>query len=67
MSSEGSSLSEALENKFFFVSQLEQTMNDEEGTEDIKLSWMKQSDGKVFHKEEKRTKKEKNTHKKDEL
>lgn len=67
MSSERSSLSEALGNKIFFVSQLEQSMNSEEGTEDIKLSWIKQSDGKIFHKEEKKTKKAKYTDTKDEL
>ena len=42
-------------------------MNSEEGTEDIKLSWIKQSDGKIFHKEEKKTKKAKYTDTKDEL
>ncbi|XP_056295800.1 L-selectin-like [Pseudoliparis swirei] len=37
------------------LKQLKQRMKDQGLNEDIKLSWKKQSDGKVFHKEEKKT------------
>ena len=50
-----------------FVSQLRQKLKDQGVTGDVKLSWRKQSDGKVFHKEEKKTKKRSATAKKDEL
>jgi len=40
-----------------FISQLKQRLKDQGLNDDIKLSWRKQSDGKVFHKEEKKTKK----------
>ena len=40
-----------------FVSQLKQKLKDQGVNDNIKLSWKKQSDGKVFHKEEKKTKK----------
>jgi len=39
--------------------QLKQKLEDQGLNDDIKLSWKKQSDGKVFHKEEKETKKKK--------
>ncbi|TNN29055.1 Brevican core protein [Liparis tanakae] len=39
------------------LKQLKQRMKDQGLNDDIKLSWKKQSDGKVFHKEEKKTKK----------
>jgi len=37
--------------------QLKQRLEDQGLNEDIKLSWKKQSDGEVFHKEEKTQKK----------
>jgi len=37
--------------------QLKQKLEDQGLNDVIKLSWKKQSDGKVFHKEEKKTKK----------
>ncbi|TNN25104.1 hypothetical protein EYF80_064768 [Liparis tanakae] len=40
-----------------FISQLKQRLKDQGLDDDIKLSWRKQSDGKVFHKEEKKNKK----------
>ncbi|TNN56697.1 Macrophage mannose receptor 1 [Liparis tanakae] len=39
------------------LKQLKQRMKDQGLNDDIKLSWKKQLDGKVFHKEEKKTKK----------
>lgn len=38
------------------VSQLKQRLKAKGVTEGVKLSWRKQSDGKVFHKEEKKMK-----------
>ncbi|XP_056280174.1 layilin-like [Pseudoliparis swirei] len=42
------------------LKQLKQRLEDQGQNGVIKLSWKKQSDGKVFHKEEKETKKRKN-------
>ncbi|TNN52166.1 Aggrecan core protein [Liparis tanakae] len=39
------------------LKKIKQRMKDQGLNDDIKLSWKKQSDGKVFHKEEKKTKK----------
>ncbi|XP_068584983.1 layilin-like [Cebidichthys violaceus] len=39
------------------LKKLKQRLKDQGLNDDIKLSWKKQSDGKVFHKEEKKTKK----------
>ncbi|XP_056298053.1 brevican core protein-like [Pseudoliparis swirei] len=41
------------------LKKLKQKLEDQGLNDDIKLSWKKQSDGKVFHKEEKETKKKK--------
>ena len=41
-----------------FVSQLKQRLKDQGVNDDIKLSWKKQPDGKVFHKEKKKDKKD---------
>ena len=49
-----------------FVSQIKQKLRDQGLDDNVKLRWRKQPDGKVFHKEEKKTKKKKKT-KKDEL
>ena len=40
-----------------FVSQHKQKLKDQGVNGNIELSWKKQSDGKVFHKEEEKTKK----------
>lgn len=40
-----------------FVSQLKQRLEDQGVSEGIRLSWRKQSDGKVFHEEEEMKKK----------
>ena len=39
------------------VSQYKQKLKDQGLSDNIRLSWKKQSDGKVFHKEEKKKKK----------
>ncbi|TNN31958.1 hypothetical protein EYF80_057883 [Liparis tanakae] len=39
------------------LKKIKQRMKDQGLNDDIKLSWKKQSDGKVFQKEEKKTKK----------
>ncbi|XP_068588236.1 putative C-type lectin domain family 20 member A [Cebidichthys violaceus] len=49
------------------LKKLKQRLKDQGLNDDIKLSWKKQSDGKVFHKEEKKTKKKETCAKKDEL
>lgn len=50
-----------------FVSQLKQKLKNQGVNEDVKLSWKKQPDGKVFHKEKKETKKKNTVKKKVEL
>ncbi|XP_075934248.1 putative C-type lectin domain family 20 member A isoform X2 [Anarhichas minor] len=49
------------------LKKLKQRLKDQGLNDDIKLSWKKQSDGKVFHKEEKKTKKKETCPYKDEL
>ncbi|XP_070767149.1 macrophage mannose receptor 1-like [Enoplosus armatus] len=49
------------------LKQLKQRLKDHGVNEDIKLSWKKQSDGKVFHKDEEETNKRKTSTKKEEL
>ncbi|KAK9514704.1 hypothetical protein VZT92_025400 [Zoarces viviparus] len=49
------------------LKKLKQRLKDQGLNDDIKLSWKKQSDGKVFHKEEKKTKKKETCPTKDEL
>ncbi|XP_031733976.1 macrophage mannose receptor 1-like [Anarrhichthys ocellatus] len=49
------------------LKKLKQRLKDQGLNDDIKLSWKKQSDGKVFHKEEKKTKKKETCPNKDEL
>ena len=43
------------------VYQVKQRLEDQEVKGGVKLSWRKQADGKVFHKEEEETKKKKKT------
>ena len=47
--------------------QVQQRLKDQGVKGDVKLSWRKQADGKVFHEEEEETKEKKTRRKRDEI